>query len=93
MGFLGKLLGQKSGQVKLDEQALLEAGACPNCWGRQSYDNKFTEFVKDQTKANTNHDKANQKAFVQQFVETHVSGIKLKLTDGGRSCPTCKKNY
>ncbi len=30
-----------------DDQHLVNAGFCPNCWGQQSYDGKFVDAVKD----------------------------------------------
>jgi hypothetical protein len=79
--------------MNVDDDSLLEASVCPNCWGRQAYNHKFEAFVEDQTKANINHDKANQKAFVQQFVETYVTGIQLKNEGADRTCPTCHSRY
>ncbi len=90
MGLFSKLFGGKNA---VNDQELIEAGACPNCWGKQEYDNKFVDFVEDQTKSNINHDKQHRKAFVQQFVETHVSGIQLKKDGDQFSCPTCHKKY
>ena len=77
----------------LNEQTLIDANACPNCWGIYEYDNQFIDYVEDQTKSNINHDKSNQKAFVQQFVETHVTGIHLKKDGDHLSCPRCKGKY
>jgi len=71
------------------QKEIIEAGACPNCWGVQAYNDQFVDFVKDQTKDNINHNNQNPKAFIQQFVATHVSGIKLK----NNACPVCKKVY
>lgn len=69
------------------QKEIVEAGACPNCWGKQEYDNKYIAFRKDKTKANISN--AEQKAFVTQFVETHVSGIKLLTKDDRTYCPKC----
>ena len=93
MGFLGKLFGKKEGSIKLNDQELIEAGACPNCWGRQEYEGEYIEYMKDQTKSNINHDKQHQKAFVQQFVETHVTGIRLKKDGDHLSCPKCSRKF
>ncbi len=91
MGFLHKLFGKNS--LDLNDQEIVDTGACPNCWGKQEYENEYKAFSEDQTKANINHDKAHQKAFVAQFVETHVSGIKLK-TDGDKlHCPKCNARF
>lgn len=93
MKFLTKLFGKKKPKNKIEDSTLIEAGACPNCWGVMEYDDKFVQFTEDQTKSNINHDKTNQKAFVQQFVETHVTGIHLKKEGDRSSCPRCKGKY
>jgi len=95
MNFFKKIFGDKSdthSEVFTDEE-LVDAGVCPNCWGTQEFDNQYKEFVKDQTKANINHDASNQKAFVTQFVETHVTGVKLKRDGDYQTCPKCKLKY
>ena len=93
MNLFSKLFGKKKAQEKIDDSTLIEAGACPNCWGRMEYDNKFIEYVEDKTKSNINHDKAKQKAFVQQFIETHITGIQLKKDGDSLNCPKCKGKY
>lgn len=93
MSFFDKLFSKKNKKIELTENELVEAGACPNCWGRQEYDDQFVEYVEDQTKSNINHDKSNRKAFVQQFVETHVTGIRLKKDGDKLACPSCKGKY
>lgn len=89
MGFFEKLFGKAS----VDAADLVEAGACPNCWGKQDYDGKFVQFVEDATKDNTNQHAQNKKAFIQQFVETNVSGIKLKREGAKQRCPVCAITY
>ncbi|PSR11359.1 MAG: hypothetical protein DA408_11960 [Bacteroidetes bacterium] len=79
--------------MNVADDTLLEANVCPNCWGIQEYDHQFKQFVEDQTKANINHDKTHHKAFVQQFVETYVTGIHLKNEGEERYCPTCHTRY
>ncbi len=93
MGLFKKLFGKKDGSSNVNEQDIVDAGACPNCWGRQEYEGKFIDFVNDQTKSNINHDKEHQKAFVAQFVETHVTGIRLKNDGNKMTCPKCKGKY
>ena len=93
MGLFSKLFGKKEAAPTFTNEELVEAGACPNCWGRQDYEGKYVQFVKDQTKSNINHDKEHRKAFVQQFVETHVTGIQLKQEGNHRVCATCKTEY
>jgi len=89
MGLFKELFGSK----KLAENELVEAGACPNCWGKQKYDGKFVEFVDDQTKSNIGNDKQKRKAFIAQFVETYVTGIRLKKDGDLMKCPTCNSEY
>jgi len=93
MGLFSKLFGKKEASKIFTNEELVEAGACPNCWGRQDYEGKYVAFVKDQTKSNINHDKAHQKAFVQQFVETHITGVQLKQEGNQRVCASCQTKY
>ena len=93
MGFFSKVFGKKKNSDIFSNEEIMEAGACPNCWGRQNYEGQFVAFVKDQTKSNINHDKNHQKAFIQQFVETNVTGIRLKKDGDQQSCPTCKMKH
>ena len=93
MSFLARLFGRGKSNNTVDNETLMDAGVCPNCWGLQQYDGQFQQFVADQTKANINHDKTQQKAFVQQFVETHVTGIHLKREGDFLHCPKCKTKY
>ena len=92
MSLFEKLFGGKDGAFRLS-QDLVEAGVCPNCWGKQSYDGKFKIFVEDRTKAHINHDKLYRKAFVQQFIETAITGIRLKKEGDTQSCATCNGKY
>ena len=90
---MNRLFGRKGRSKIFSNDELESVQVCPNCWGHQEYDSEYLEFAKDQTRSNINHDHLNKKAFIQQFVETHVSGILLK-TDGEQvSCPRCKTNY
>lgn len=90
MGFFSRLFGKKDNKIELTKEELVEAGACPNCWGTQDYGGQYIEYRKDQTKSNINNDKQNQKAFVAEFVETHVSGIKLTRKEDRLQSPKCK---
>jgi len=94
MGFLKRLFGwEKSKRIDLNEQELIDIGACPNCWGIQEYDGKYRNFGNDRTKANINNDKFHQKAFVAQFVETHVTGIRLERDGSHLTCPSCRGKF
>ncbi len=66
-------------------------GLCPNCWGEQEYDHVIREMYVDKQIDVNNHE-ANY-AFVQDFIVTHLNGIKLKSTAAGGQCPRCKTVY
>lgn len=93
MGFLSDLwneLFSRDKEVSIvapSKQEILEAGACPNCWGTQMYDDKYIAFRKDKTKSNINS--TENKTFIAQFVETHISGIKLLTEEDRTYCPKC----
>jgi len=87
MNFIKKLFGNN----KEKEVSELSNGYCPNCWGDQEYDNLIREKYKDAQISVNNHT-ANY-AFIQDFMVTHMSGIKLKSTVKGTECPTCKIAY
>ena len=93
MSFFKKLFGGKKGSIDLNKEELIEAGACPNCWGMQEYEDEYKTFRKDATKANINHDKQHQKAFVQQFVETNITGIRLKREGDQLICLKCNRKH
>ena len=83
----------KKNNGQIDDQEIVEAGLCPNCWGSQSYDGKFVEAVKDQQIAISNGDTTANRAFIQDFVKTHLEPIKLKNHDIYNQCPVCKVKY
>ena len=66
-------------------------GLCPNCWGSQEYDGQIRELYKDKQIDVNNHE-ANY-AFIQDFVVTHINGIRLKKGANSLECPTCKVKY
>ena len=92
MDFIKNLFNDPSTPI-LSQAELLEQNLCPNCWGKQTYDGQFRQFVIDQSKANDGTGKKKPKAFIQQFVENHVTGIKLKKDNGQLNCPACEKTY
>lgn len=63
-------------------------GFCPNCWGKQEYDNVIRELYEDQ-QIDVNNHQANY-AFIQKFVVDRIDGIRLIKGNNGISCPTCK---
>ena len=70
-----------------------EAGFCPNCWGQQEYDGKFIKAVEDPQISINNHDPQAQRAFVMDFVKTHLEPIRLKNHEVYDQCPICKVKY
>ena len=68
-------------------------GVCPNCWGHQEYEGEYTKMAKDRQIDINNHDSTATKAFVQQFVTTHLDGIRLKKEGNTFKCPSCKTGY
>jgi len=91
LNFLKKLFGLSPATVS--EEELLDINVCPNCWGKQTYDGQFEEYVKDPTRSNIAKDHGHRKAFIQQFVEDRVSGIKLINEGALKTCPGCKTKY
>ncbi|MEO9503372.1 MULTISPECIES: hypothetical protein [Nonlabens] len=83
MRFIKQLLTHNNNE-KITE---LSSAYCPNCWGDQEYDNLVREKYKD-AQINVNNHSANY-AFVQDFIVTHMKGIKLKSSINGKVCPTC----
>jgi len=75
------------------ENDLVEAFACPNCWGHQNYDERFVEYVEDRQKDIINKDASAQKAFIAKFVEDRITGIRLKKDGNKLTCPKCKGGY
>jgi len=63
-------------------------GLCPTCWGHQEYDNTIREMYVDK-QVDVNNHLANY-AFIQDFMVTHLNGIKLKKGNNSLECPTCK---
>ncbi len=64
-------------------------GVCPVCWGHQEYDNTVRKMYIDK-QVDVNNHKANH-SFIQQFVISEISGIKLVKKEKGNVCPTCEK--
>jgi hypothetical protein len=84
MNFFKKLLSNNS---KGEIDNLME-GYCPNCWGDQEYADEVREKFRD-PQIDVNNGEANY-AFVQDFIVTHLTGIKLKSTTSGVGCSRCK---
>jgi hypothetical protein len=66
-------------------------GYCPNCWGKQEYDNEIRELYEDKQIDVNNH--AANYAFIQDFVVTRIDGIHLKKGNNSFDCATCETKY
>lgn len=66
-------------------------GICPNCWGRQEWDKRFYKVAEDK-QIDVNNQSARH-AFIQEFVTTHLDGIRLKKEREYYHCPECSKKY
>lgn len=93
MGFFSNFFGKNKNSKALSDEEIIEAGACPNCWGHNEYDGRFNQALADQTKSNTSGNKLNKKAFIQQFIEDNLTGIRLKKDGDRQSCPVCKNKH
>ena len=62
-------------------------GACPNCWGRYEYDGEIRQVARDRQIDVNNGEQ--RYAFIQDFVVTHIDGIRLREDDHGYVCPKC----
>jgi hypothetical protein len=70
---------------KKEEESSPE-GTCPICWGRQQYDGKIRDLLKDKQIDVNNH--KDSYMLIQDFMKHNIDGIKLKgsvVTD----CPNC----
>lgn len=92
MSFLNRLFGRNRSTIFTQEELVRET-VCPNCWGREFYDGKYQTYAENATKGKINQDLSQQKAFISQFVETKVTGIRLKSEGDRQVCPRCYKKY
>jgi len=88
MRILEKILSLLLSKEPALEKNLIDAEMCPNCWGKQEYGNEYREIVKERGK-----DAHNQKAFVEKFIETHLTGIRLKREQDKLICQFCERVY
>ncbi len=87
-----KLLNKKN-SPSFNKEELIEMSICPNCWGHQEYQDRFQNHVQNQGGEQILKDPRNKKAFVQKFVEKHITGIKLIQDDEGAACPSCRTRF
>ncbi|MBT8196753.1 MAG: hypothetical protein HKO56_00735 [Bacteroidia bacterium] len=76
---------QKGEDVKAPE------GLCPNCWGKQEWDGKYIQLAEEKQIDVNNH--AANHSFINEFVVSHLDGIRLKKEEQYYHCPTCSAKY
>ena len=63
-------------------------GLCPNCWGKQEYDNVIRQLYADKQIDVNNHQA--HYSFIKEFVVERLDGIHLQKGNNSLECPTCK---
>lgn len=86
MSLFKKLFSKK--KTSVSEEELIEKLVCPSCWGWQEYQDTFQNKEMD-----INQNAPYRKAFIQQFVEKNITGIRLEAKGEKLQCPTCRKEY
>ena len=67
-------------------------GLCPNCWGRQEYEGKFYEALKN-NKVDINNLSEN-KGWIEKYFDENLSQIKLlKTNENELTCSKCKVSF
>ena len=87
MNFIKKLFSKKA----ISKQELVLLNACPNCWGKLGYDDDLSRELSDS--GISKNDKRQYKAFIEKFVETHITGINLTKKNTKSHCQSCNKEY
>ncbi len=75
------------------DNALIEEGVCPNCWGYQEYEGKIKDAARDRQIDINNHNSTATRAFIQDFVVNQMDGIRLQKDGDVFTCPACKGKY
>lgn len=74
-----------------ESQGKVPEGYCPNCWGEQEYDKQIRDLYVDKQININNHEENH--AFIQEFIVSHINGIKLKKGNNSFECPRCKREF
>lgn len=92
MSIIKKLFGKKK-EVLATKDELISMNVCPNCWGKKEYQKEFEIASRERMKLLNDKEQSEPKAFIQQFVETHITGIML-INDGHkRACLSCNTTF
>lgn len=65
------------------------SGYCPNCWGKQEFQNEIKEAAVKRKIDLNNVDK--KLGWIQGYAAKYLTGIKLKKDEQTKKCPTCHK--
>lgn len=85
MSFWSKLFSKSKPEIEAPE------GACPNCWGRQEYQDKIFEAVR---KKGIDIKKLElEKGWIRAYAMENLSKLWLEDRDGASTCPTCHVEY
>ena len=88
-----KLFKKLFGNKKEDAFSKVPDGYCPNCWGYERYGDLIRDKYYDQQISVNQHDASHQYSFIQEYVVTHLKGIKLHDSIHGTVCPTCRTAF
>ena len=81
MGLLKKILGK-------EDAIPVEEGYCPNCWGRQEYQDQIREAAKKDNIDLNNVDA--RKGWIAGYATKYLTGLKKAANLGGKKkCPSC----
>ncbi|MCO4745190.1 MAG: hypothetical protein KC912_10415 [Proteobacteria bacterium] len=79
------------GKTPAETEGSTPEGLCANCWGHYEYDGKIRSVARDR-QIDVNHH-LERRAFIEDFVVTHVDGIRLKNDGLSRQlCPQCGRS-
>lgn len=85
----------KKNKNVFSKEELLSKDICPDCWDEMAYYNEYMTFVEDRTKTDLHgpDSDSSNKAFIEDFVQDNITGIKLKNDHNRRYCPTCEHDF
>ena len=82
-----KVMFQQIKKYFQSSQAQSSESACPNCWGRQEYQDEFREtFTREEITLN-NVDR--KKGWVEAYASKFLYGIKFQKKGNKIACPSC----
>jgi hypothetical protein len=85
MSIFKKLFGRNREIIPAPE------GVCPNCWGRQEYQDKVYQAIKH--KGREFNKLGNKKGWIDAYAQEQFKEIWLRKTGDNNTCPTCQVEY